>query len=29
MGLVIPYEYQGVGHVYEPDFLVRWPTAGT
>ncbi len=23
MGLVIPYEYQGVDHGYEPDFLVQ------
>jgi type III restriction enzyme len=23
LGLVIPYEYQGVDHGYEPDFLVR------
>jgi type III restriction enzyme len=23
LGLLIPYEYQGVGHTYEPDFLVR------
>ncbi|MBW2139310.1 MAG: hypothetical protein JRH06_17415 [Deltaproteobacteria bacterium] len=23
MGLVIPYEYYGIGHGYEPDFLVR------
>jgi type III restriction enzyme len=23
LGLTIPYEYQGVTHVYEPDFLVR------
>lgn len=23
MGLVIPYDYQGVPHSYEPDFLVR------
>jgi type III restriction enzyme len=23
MGLTIPYEYQGVNHGYEPDFLVR------
>jgi type III restriction enzyme len=23
LGLVIPYEYQGIDHSYEPDFLVR------
>src|SRR5262249_48000277 len=23
MGLVIPYEYMGVDHSYEPDFLVQ------
>jgi len=23
LGLAIPYEYQGVDHAYEPDFLVR------
>jgi type III restriction enzyme len=23
LGLVVPYEYQGVDHGYEPDFLVR------
>jgi len=23
LGLVIPYEYQGINHSYEPDFLVR------
>ena len=23
LGLAIPYEYQGVDHSYEPDFLVR------
>ena len=23
LGLNIPYEYEGVGHYYEPDFLVR------
>jgi type III restriction enzyme len=23
LGLTIPYEYQGVDHAYEPDFLVR------
>lgn len=23
LGLLIPYEFQGVDHVYEPDFLVR------
>lgn len=23
LGLVIPYEYQGIEHSYEPDFLVR------
>lgn len=23
LGLLIPYEYQGVDHSYEPDFLVR------
>jgi type III restriction enzyme len=23
MGLTIPYEYTGVDHSYEPDFLVR------
>src|SRR5258707_11159594 len=23
LGLVIPYEYEGVEHSYEPDFLVR------
>jgi type III restriction enzyme len=23
MGLTVPYEYQGVDHAYEPDFLVR------
>jgi type III restriction enzyme len=23
MGLTIPYEYMGIGHAYEPDFLVR------
>ncbi len=29
LGLVIPYEYQGVDHVYEPDFLVRLTDAST
>lgn len=23
MGLAIPYEYMGIDHAYEPDFLVR------
>jgi hypothetical protein len=23
MGLTIPYEYMGIDHAYEPDFLVR------
>lgn len=23
LGLLIPYEYQGVDHSYEPDFLLR------
>jgi type III restriction enzyme len=23
LGLTVPYEYQGVAHVYEPDFLVK------
>lgn len=23
LGLAIPYEYQGIGHHYEPDFIVR------
>ncbi|MDW8342642.1 MAG: DEAD/DEAH box helicase family protein [Geminicoccaceae bacterium] len=26
LGLTIPYEFQGVDHVYEPDFLVRMVT---
>jgi type III restriction enzyme len=29
MGLVIPYEYMGVAHNYEPDFLVRLNLPGT
>jgi len=29
MGLVIPYEYMGVAHNYEPDFLVRLNVPGT
>lgn len=29
LGLVIPYEYQGVDHSYEPDFLVRLSTGLT
>ena len=23
LGLLIPYEYMGIDHAYEPDFLVR------
>ena len=23
LGLTVPYEYQGVDHAYEPDFIVR------
>jgi type III restriction enzyme len=29
LGLVIPYEYQGVDHGYEPDFLVRLSSGAT
>ena len=29
LGLVIPYEYMGVAHNYEPDFLVRLDVPGT
>ncbi len=29
LGLVIPYEYMGVAHNYEPDFLVRLDAPGT
>lgn len=29
LGLVIPYEYQGVEHGYEPDFLVRFTDGRT
>ncbi len=29
LGLVLPYEYQGVDHVYEPDFLVRLTDGST
>ena len=28
LGLVIPYEYMGVAHNYEPDFLVRFDISG-
>jgi type III restriction enzyme len=29
LGLLIPYEFQGVDHTYEPDFLVRLKTGLT
>lgn len=29
LGLTIPYEYMGVDHTYEPDFLVRLSTPGS
>jgi len=29
LGLTIPYEYQGVDHAYEPDFLVRLADGAT
>ncbi|MDS4070461.1 MAG: DEAD/DEAH box helicase family protein [Candidatus Competibacter sp.] len=29
LGLTIPYEYMGVDHAYEPDFLVRLYAPGT
>ena len=29
LGLTVPYEYQGVNHAYEPDFLVRLADGAT
>ena len=29
LGLTIPYEYEGISHFYEPDFLVRLTNGDT